>query len=191
MPERFAELGVPLQRMYIEEHRAGSVAVIGHMDAPAGQIPDKPCVHRAEEQLAALGALSRAGDVVEDPAQLCAGEIGVDQKAGLFADLLFPAIGAQLLAQRRRPAALPDDRVVHGAARFLFPDDRRLALVGDADGGDVRGGKAARAECLRQTRTRAAYRGSSSDRAPPSRAADRSARRGAARATRPSRSHQK
>ena len=61
----------------------------------------------------------------------------VDQKAGLFAYLLFPAIGAQLLAQRRRPAALPDDRVIHGAARFLFPDDRRLALVGDADGGDV------------------------------------------------------
>ena len=148
--ERFAELGVPLQRMYIEEHRAGSVAVIGHMDAPAGQIPDEPCVHRAEEKLAALGALSRAGDVIEDPAQLGAGEIGVDQKAGLFADLLFPAIGAQLLAQRRRPAALPDDRVIHGAARFLFPDDRRLALVGDADSGDVRGGKAARAECLRE-----------------------------------------
>ena len=36
-----------------------------------------------------------------------------------------------------RAPALPDDGEVDGLARRAVPDDRRLALVGDADGGDV------------------------------------------------------
>src|SRR5919201_962723 len=31
----------------------------------------------------------------------------------------------------------PDDRVVDRLSGFAIPDDRRLALVGDADGGDL------------------------------------------------------
>ena len=148
--QRRAKLGVPLQCMYVEEHGARGVAVVGHVRPAAGQIPDEPCIHRAEKKLAPLGAFSRAGNVIENPAQLCAGEVGVDQKPGLFADLLFPAVPPQLLAQRRRAAALPYDGVVYGATRLLFPDDRRFALVGDADGGDVRRREPARAERLRE-----------------------------------------
>ena len=51
--------------------------------------------------------------------------------------------GRELIADGRRAAALPDDRVIDGLARILVPDDRRLALVRDADAGDVRRRQAA------------------------------------------------
>ena len=35
------------------------------------------------------------------------------------------------------PRVLPDDGVVPGMAGLRVPDDRRLALVGDADGGEI------------------------------------------------------
>src|SRR5204862_988673 len=43
----------------------------------------------------------------------------------------------QCLARRRRAPVLPDDRVSDRLAGGAVPDDRRLALVGDADAGDV------------------------------------------------------
>ena len=43
----------------------------------------------------------------------------------------------QPIAEVGGAAVLPDDRVVDGLAGLAIPDDRGLALVGDADGGDV------------------------------------------------------
>ncbi len=40
-------------------------------------------------------------------------------------------------AERRRAPVLPDDGAVDGPAARPVPDHRRLALVGDADGGDL------------------------------------------------------
>ena len=37
------------------------------------------------------------------------------------------------------PGVLPDDGVVDRLAGLAIPDDRRFALVGDADGGEVGG----------------------------------------------------
>ena len=50
---------------------------------------------------------------------------------------LFVAFALEAIAEIRRAAVLPDDRVVDGLAGFAIPHDGRLALVGDADRGDV------------------------------------------------------
>ena len=113
------------------------------MDAAARQLPDEPRIHRAEQQLTALGALLRTGHMVEDPPNFCSREIGVRHKSRDGPNVLRQPVGAQPVAQGGRAAALPDDGRVNGAARGLFPDDGRLALVRDADGGDLRGVDAA------------------------------------------------
>src|SRR6185295_13578617 len=90
-------------------------------------------VDRAERQLAALGAWPRAGHVVEQPGDLGAAEVRIDDQAGALA---YQALGAdllQLLALRRGAPVLPDDRVVDRLAGLPVPDDGGLALVGDAD----------------------------------------------------------
>ena len=112
------------------------------MDLAARQLPDEPRLDRAEQQLAALRTLTRAGDVFEQPVDLRAGEIGVDDEAGLGAEGIGQALGLERVAVFARPAALPDDGVVDGLTGDLIPDDRGLALVGDADGGDVGGSRA-------------------------------------------------
>ena len=113
------------------------------MGTAAGQIPDQPRIHITKQQLAALGTLARTGDVIEDPLDLCAGEIGVDEQAGLFLHIRAETVRRELVADGRRAAALPNDRIIDGLARVLVPDDRRLALVRDADASDVRRRQAA------------------------------------------------
>src|SRR5262249_60702643 len=48
----------------------------------------------------------------------------------------------QLVAHEGRAPALPDDGVVNRLSARAIPYDGRLALVGDADGGDVFGSDA-------------------------------------------------
>ena len=129
---------VPAQLMDIEEHRAAGIGVIGHVDTAARQLPDEPCVDGSEQQLAALGAFARTGDVVEQPLYFAAGEVRVRHKSGLFADHVAVAFGNKLVDDGRGAAALPDDGVCNRLAGGLVPDDGGLALVCDADGGNVR-----------------------------------------------------
>ena len=107
------------------------------MRRAARELPDQPAVDGAERQLAGLGPGARAGDVVENPRDLAAGEVGVDDQPGALANEVFVAVSFQAIAEICRPAVLPDDRVVDGLAGLTIPHDRGLALVGDADGGDV------------------------------------------------------
>src|SRR3972149_5107151 len=81
---------------------------------------------------------ARLRHAVQEPLPLRAGEVGVQQQAGALAEERLQAAGAELLARPGGAPVLPDDRVGDGAARAV-PDERRLALVGDADGGDVAG----------------------------------------------------
>ena len=133
------DLIVPLQCVDVEEHRAGGVGVVGDMDLAARQLPDEPRFDCAEQQLAALCTLACAGDVFKQPVHLCAGEIGVNDEAGLGPEAVRQALGLQAVAVFARAAALPDDSVVDGLACDLIPDDGGFALVGDADGRDVGG----------------------------------------------------
>ena len=129
------ELGIPLQRVDIEQHRAGGVGDVGHMDLAAGELPDEPGVHGAEAELARLGLLAGAGHVVQDPADLGAGEVGVDDEACLLTDEI--GLVPEGVAELGGAAVLPDDGVIHGFARLGVPDDGGLPLVGDADAGDA------------------------------------------------------
>src|SRR5256885_3700214 len=61
------QIVVPLVGVDVEQHGAAGVGDIGHMAAPARELPDQPAVHGAEGQLAALGGGARAVDVVQNP----------------------------------------------------------------------------------------------------------------------------
>src|SRR3546814_16607437 len=98
-------------------------------------------VDGAEGELAALGTLARVRHGVEQPGDLGAGEVGVEQQAGALPHQVFGTLGTQLLAESGGAAVLPDDRLVDGRTGLAVPDHRRLALVGDADGGDLLGAR--------------------------------------------------
>ena len=121
----------------VVDQRARGIGGVGRVHLAAGQPPDQEAVDRAGEKLAALGALARAFHIVEQPGDLGAGKIGVEQQAGLFREFLLQPLLLQLLAERRGAAVLPDDGVVDRLAGRLVPDDDGLALVGDADRRDV------------------------------------------------------
>ena len=94
-------------------------------------------------RFAGLGLGARAGDVVEDPLDLRAGEVGRQRQADLRrggGPGRRPCSSSSQMSFG--PGVLPDDRVVDRLAGRLVPDDRRLALVGDADRGEVGGGDA-------------------------------------------------
>src|SRR5579859_6566654 len=107
------------------------------MRLAATQPPDEIGVHVAEEQLAAIRPVAQAGDVVEHPLDFSAGEVGVNHQAGLFANPRLPALCLEIVTDTGGAAVLPDDGVHHRAACLALPDDSSLALVGNADGGDI------------------------------------------------------
>ncbi len=123
--------------MDIEQQRARRIGVVGDVGLSLGHLPDQPAVDGAEQQLATASAFAAAFDVIENPLDLGAGEVGVDHQSGGLADVVFHAVALELVADRRALAALPDDGVVDRTAGYLVPDDGGLALVGDADGGHL------------------------------------------------------
>src|SRR6266496_803774 len=84
-----------------------------------------------------IGAFARASDIVENPAHLAAGKIGVDDEAGFLLHAIGVALLFELIAEVAGSTVLPDDGVVDRIAAAAVPDDGGLALVGDADGGGV------------------------------------------------------
>ena len=130
---------VPAQGIDIEEHGPAGVGVVGHMDLATGELPDQPGLHGAEEQIAPLCFFPCAGDIFQNPAELGAGEIGIDHEACFLPDGVGEAFRLQGITIFAGPAALPHDGVAHGLAGGFVPDDGGFPLVGDADGGDVRG----------------------------------------------------
>ena len=135
----FAQLVVPVQGVEVHEQGARGVGDVGQVQsrpaviAPraAGEVPQQPGVDGAGEELAALGPLTGAVDVVEDPRDLRPGRVGVGQKAGLvlpFVRRLVHAGGARVL---------PDDRVVDRPPGLFVPHHGGFALVGNAQRFDV------------------------------------------------------
>ena len=138
--QRLEQGVVPVQCADVVQHGAAGVGAVGNVHLAAGQLPDQPSVHRAEQKLPGLGLFPRAGDVVQDPLDLSGREIGVRHKAGVFPDIVCHAGGLeQLVHKGRGAAALPDDGIIHRASSALVPQDGGLALVGDADARNVLG----------------------------------------------------
>ena len=139
-PEQL-ELGIaPGRRAEIHAERPARIRHVGRVDAAvrtAAQIPDEPRVDRPREQLAAGGAVARAGDVLEDPRELRAGEVGRDRKARQRLEPPDAALRCEVAARVLGAHVLPDDRVADGLAGLPIPDDDGLTLVRDADGSHV------------------------------------------------------
>ena len=106
------------------------------MHASARQVPEQEGVDGAESEFAALGPRTRAGHVIEDPRDLGSREVRIEQEARACRHDRFEAVGPQLRAAIGRATVLPDDRAMHRRAGRAIPDERRLALVRDADGRD-------------------------------------------------------
>ena len=139
------DLVVPVEGLEVHEHGARRVGDVRDMHAAvdaAGEVPDAPGVHVAEHQVAGLGLLAGAGDVVQDPADLGAGEVGGQREADLRPEAVLAALLGELVDEDVGAGVLPDDGVEDRHARLLVPDEGGLALVGDADGGEVGGGDA-------------------------------------------------
>ena len=86
----------------VREALVGLGDVQAAVDA-AGHVPDHPGVHVAEDQVAGLGLLPGALDVVEDPADLRPGEVGGQRQADLgLVALLAAAERAQLAGRSCR-----------------------------------------------------------------------------------------
>ena len=92
----------------------------------------------AERQLAALGFFTCARYVFQNPLELRARKISVEHEARLLLDHRCQPARLEPVTRARRTSILPDDGVADRLARSAIPHHRRLALVRDADGGDVR-----------------------------------------------------
>ena len=101
------------------------------------QPPQQEGIHGAEGQFAVLRLDPRAGHVVEKPCDLGGGEIGIEHESGARRDQRLMAGVFELSTHRVGAAILPHDGIVDRLAVGAVPHERRLALVGDADGRDV------------------------------------------------------
>ena len=110
------------------------------MHAATGDFPKQPCIHRAERELAARGGSAGAGSVVEQPCEFGRREIGIEAQPGFLRDERFGTFGAEANTGIGGAAILPHDGTVNGFVGAAIPEQRGLALVGDADGGEISGG---------------------------------------------------
>src|SRR3954447_2820058 len=94
-----------------------------------GQPADQERIHGPGSELAALGSIAQASPLLEDLADLRSAEVGVDREARPGSDEWLVARRAEDTAERRRDAALPDDRVGDRAPGPSIPHHGGLALV--------------------------------------------------------------
>ena len=140
--EQREQLVVPFARVDVEQQRAARVRRVGDVDAARGQVPDEPAVDRAEGELAAARAIAGARHVVEQPGELGSREIGVQHEARALADLDRMPGRAQGVAAIGGAPILPDDRIGDRPAGGAIPQHGCLALIRDAERGDVGDAKA-------------------------------------------------
>ncbi len=135
--EKCQQLVVPVADMDVVEHGARGVGGVGRVHRPAGEPPQEKAVDGSEGERAGLGGGACAGHVVEQPGELGCREIGVADEPGLGLDHRLAPVAHQRAAGLGGSAVLPDDRVRDRRARRTVPQHGRLALIGDADGGEV------------------------------------------------------
>ena len=112
------------------------------MNTPARQSPQQETVDRPECEFAGLCPLADPRYVIEYPGDLGCRKIRIQLQAGFRGHHRFGAGFSQRVAGQGRTAILPDDRVMHAPAGLTVPDQRGLALIGDANAGKICGGRA-------------------------------------------------
>src|SRR5262249_57329843 len=96
-----------------------------------------PAVHGAERELAPGGAPAKIRLGVEQPRDLGAREVRVQDEPGPGPDERLEPRRSEPLAERSRAPALPDDRPGDRRPGPPVPHERRLALVGGPDRPDL------------------------------------------------------
>ena len=109
------------------------------MHLSARQVPDQPSFHRAKQELPFISQLPHSWNVIKNPLNFCCREVGVDNQARFLPHVRLQALIFELCAIIRSAAALPNDRVISWLSGGFIPEDRRLALVGDANCSDLPG----------------------------------------------------
>ena len=102
--EEAQQIGVPVLAMDVVQHGARGVARVRGVHRAAREPPQQERIDGAERQLAALGRLARARDLVQQPGELGGREVGVDQEAGALPHQGVVTGGAQLATALRRCA---------------------------------------------------------------------------------------
>ena len=90
-------------------------------------------------RVAALGGLADPVDVLQDPLHLARREVRGRRQPGLAADDVPAAVAVERRSDPVGAGVLPDDRVVVRPPGVTVPHQRRLALVGDAERGQIAG----------------------------------------------------
>ena len=110
------------------------------MGLSAGEIPNQPRINGTEGKAASSRLGPCALCLVEQPLDFCCAEICVQFQSGFAANEPVSFVFPQRIANVRCAAILPNDGIGDGLAGSAIPNERRLALVCDADGSDVAGG---------------------------------------------------
>ena len=119
--EQAQQFFIPLPRMQIVEQGTRCIRCIRHVAGTAAEVPEQPAVDGAEGQFAAPRTVAGAGNMIEQPFQLGAGKIGVEQQAGLFLKQRLQSGRAQRLADVGGAPVLPDDGAMQRATAGALP----------------------------------------------------------------------
>src|SRR5688572_18608306 len=95
--------------MNVQEQSAGGVGDVRDVTPMSAELEQQPAVDGAEGELAALRARTCAGNLLEQPRELGAGKIRIEQQAGARGDLRLMSRCAHAFAGGRRAPVLPDD----------------------------------------------------------------------------------
>ena len=117
-----SDLRIPFEGADVHQQGTGCVGYVGDVNAAVnttGQVPDQPGVGVAEEQVAAFCALACAFNVVQDPLDLGAGEVGREVQADDVVVLANALFACELFNDFLGAGVLPDDCVVDGLTGVL------------------------------------------------------------------------
>ena len=140
--EHFKQVVVPFAAPDIKKHRPRGVGRVGAVDSPAAKPPQQKRIDGAESEIAVGGAAGEGFVAAEHPRDFSGGKIRIEKQPAFFVGGGLESVGAHLAADVGGAAVLPNNRAPDGLAARALPQQSRLALIGDADGGDVGGARA-------------------------------------------------
>ena len=128
----------PAATAQVKELRAAGVGPVTAELRAARERPDHPGIDGAQAQLARCRGLGSRGNVRENPGHLARRIVGREYQTRRVAHQVGHTLArGQLVAQLAGAGALPHHGVAQRLARRAVPGNGGLALVGDADAGNV------------------------------------------------------
>ena len=138
-PEQVTQLIGPVTGLEVEQQRAAGVGDVGDVPGAARHPGDQVGVDGADRVAPLVNQRPGVRLVLGQPDELGAGEVGVEPQAGQLGDPVLVALVAHPPADVGGTSVLPHDRAPRGTQRLPVPEQHGLALVGDADAGQVAG----------------------------------------------------